>query len=887
MPSSQSDRNVLFGVLALQMEFITQASLIAALQAWTLQKSRPLGELLVELGHMSAEDQAALEPMVDRHVARHGGSAEQSLAALSSLSEVAAELRELSDVDVQHSLQHIAAPESREAGVLSGVRADADDDPQHQPTIIETQQDAARPGMRFLLLRLHDEGGLGKVWVARDRELNREVAFKEIKPKHAQDKNSRGRFVREAEITGRLEHPGIVPVYGLGHFEDGRPFYAMRFIRGHNLEVAIEQFHQTTSSADGERGLAFRKLIQRLVDVCNAIAYAHSRGVLHRDLKPSNIMLGKYGETLVVDWGLAKAKGQSFDPAPSGTPESIDLEPALATSGSQDVADTQMGNAMGSPKFMSPEQAAGRLDLLGPASDVYSLGATLYELLTGQSPIGARPGGVSEKLTRPEVLRRAKNGEFPAPRSVLPQVPAPLEAVCLKAMSRDPQARYATAQALAEDLERWLADEPVAVYREPLPVRVRRFVRRHQVAVTSLAATLFVGLVGLGLLAAVVSGKNEQLQASNDQERAARLEADNQRAKAERSEAEAQAVLTFFQDKVLAAARPENEDGGLGINVTIRQAIDAAEPLITDAFPDQPLVEASIRLTLGNTYSYLGLAELAIRQCERARKLYETHLGPEHPDTLTSMNNLANAYRDAGKLDLALPLLEQTLELRKAKLGPEHPDTLSSMGNLAAAYRDAGKHDLALPLMEQTLPLTKAKLGPEHPDTLTSMNNLALAYRDAGKLDLALPLYEQTLELRKAKLGPEHPHTLDSMNNLAAAYLDVTQPERAETYLREALAIREKRFPDHWETFQTKSLLGDALAGQKKFQEAEPLLVEGYAGMQERESQIPANEKASLTYAIGWLVKLYSAWEKPEEEAKWQKILEQALSKPESSDIPK
>ena len=279
--------------------------------------------------------------------------------------------------------------------------------------------------------------------------------------------------------------------------------------------------------------------------------------------------------------------------------------------------------------------------------------------------------------------------------------------------------------------------------------------------------------------------------------------------------------------------------------MTIRQAIDAAEPLITDAFPDQPLVEASIRLTLGNTYSYLGLAELAIRQCERARKLYETHLGPEHPDTLTSMNNLANAYRDAGKLDLALPLYEQTLELMKAKLGPEHPHTLSSM------------------------------------------NNLANAYSDAGKLDLALPLYEQTLELRKAKLGPEHPHTLDSMNNLAAAYLDVTQPERAETYLREALAIREKRFPDHWETFQTKSLLGDALAGQKKFQEAEPLLVEGYAGMQERESQIPANEKASLTYAIGWLVKLYSAWEKPEEEAKWQKILEQALSKPESSDIPK
>ena len=218
---------MLFGVLALQMEFITQSGLIGALQAWTLQKSRPLGELLVELGHMSAEDRAALEPMVDRHVVRHGGSAEQSLAAISSVSEIAAELRELNDADLQHSLQHVDRLESRQAGSMSGVNAD-EDPPQIQPTILETMQEEAQPAMRFQLLRPHAEVGLGKVWIARDRELNREVAFKEIKSKRAQDKNSRGRFVLEAEITGGLEHPGIVQVYGLGHFADGRPFYAMR-----------------------------------------------------------------------------------------------------------------------------------------------------------------------------------------------------------------------------------------------------------------------------------------------------------------------------------------------------------------------------------------------------------------------------------------------------------------------------------------------------------------------------------------------------------------------------------------------------------------------------------------------------------------------------------
>ena len=242
MSSSSSDRNVLFGVLALQMEFITQAGLIAALQAWTLQKSRLLGELLVELGHMSAEDRDALEPMVDRHVARHGGSAEQSLAAISSVSEIAAELRELNDADVQQSLQHVERQESRQAGSLSGVNAD-EDPPQIQPTMLETMQEEAQPAMRFQLLRPHAEGGLGKVWIARDRELNREVAFKEIKSKRAQDTNSRARFVLEAEITGGLEHPGIVPVYGLGHFEVGRPFYAMRFIRGRSLKEAIEAHH--------------------------------------------------------------------------------------------------------------------------------------------------------------------------------------------------------------------------------------------------------------------------------------------------------------------------------------------------------------------------------------------------------------------------------------------------------------------------------------------------------------------------------------------------------------------------------------------------------------------------------------------------------------------
>jgi tRNA A-37 threonylcarbamoyl transferase component Bud32 len=223
-------------------------------------------------------------------------------------------------------------------------------------------------GLRYRILRPHAKGGLGEVFVAEDQELHRAVALKEIQEERAHDAVSRGRFLLEAEITGGLEHPGIVPVYGLGQYSDGRPFYAMRFIKGDNLKEAIRRFHEAEQPGrdPGERGLALRQLLRRFVDVCNAVAYAHSRGVLHRDLKPGNIMVGKYGETLIVDWGLAKPIGRSDL---TRTHEESTLQPS---SGS-DWVETVLGTVIGTPAYMSPEQAAGRLDLLGPASDIYSL----------------------------------------------------------------------------------------------------------------------------------------------------------------------------------------------------------------------------------------------------------------------------------------------------------------------------------------------------------------------------------------------------------------------------------------------------------------------------------------------------------------------------------
>src|SRR5262249_50133436 len=338
--------------------------------------------------------------------------------------------------------------------------------------------------VRYRVLRPHARGGLGEVFVAEDTELHREVAFKEIQKPYAHDAHSRSRFLLEAEVNGRLEHPGVVPVYGLGSYRDGRPFYAMRFIRGESLKEAIERFHAADVPGRdvGERGLALRQLLGQFVAVCNAVAYAHSRGVIHRDLKPANVMLGKFGETLLVDWGLAKVIGRPEE-EPAGDEQT--LRPS-----SGDGSATVPGKVAGTPAYMSPEQAAGRPDLVRTASDIYSLGAPLYALLPGQAPFRGEDKG--------ELLRRASRGEWLLPRQVKRGVPAALDAICRKAMALKPQDRYATAQALAADVEHWLAGEPVTAYREPLLRRLGRWRRRHP-ALAAVAVVLFLTAIGFGV----------------------------------------------------------------------------------------------------------------------------------------------------------------------------------------------------------------------------------------------------------------------------------------------------------------------------------------------------------------------------------------------------
>ena len=340
--------------------------------------------------------------------------------------------------------------------------------------------------------------------------------------------------------------------------------------------------------------------------------------------------------------------------------------------------------------------------------------------------------------------------------------------------------------------------------------------------------------------------------------------------KARRSADEARTVLEFFEAKVLGATRPEGELGGLGRDVTVRRAVEAAEPQIADEFRDQPTAEAAIRNTLGVTYWSLGESAPAIRQYERGLRLFREAYGPEHPETCLLMENLGNAYATVGRIDEAITLLEEAVRLNQDRLGRDDPKTLISLNNLAGAYNTAGRPADALAILERSAGLLKAKLGPDHPHTLGNACNIAFIYIAVGRSADAASLLESALKLVEGKIPPRHTIVLITLNNLASAYLDIGRWAAAEATVRTCLERREQEDPDGWWKFQTMSQLGAALAGLGRHPEAEPLLVRGYEGLKTREAKMPSLRKRHLLEAGARIVPFYASWDKPEKAAEWR-----------------
>jgi serine/threonine protein kinase len=464
MATVPSPRDVLACLHARRQELLADAELESVVRQWLAGPERPLLSALVERAKLSPPQVAVLQGAIDRQAQET--CADPLGARLKSLPE---------------PIQRMFAA-AAEGEAPATVRSD---DTRPDPTASTSRGGSHRPGAhtpgeRFDIQQVLAQGGLGVVFLARDREIDRTVALKQIKSQWADDADSRARFLLEARVTGRLEHPGVAPVYALGADDTGRPYYAMRLIRGESLLEVIDRFHRGRGADEPatKRMSELRKLLQRFTDVCNAVDYAHSKGVLHRDIKPSNIMLGKYGETLTVDWGLAKVIGSDEDVA-------LTTRMAVNIEGQADATGTRIGAAIGTPAYMSPEQAAGRNNELGPATDIFSLGATLYHLLCG-----FLPHAPEEDIA--VMIAAAENGMIIPPRRHAPWLPRALESICMKAMAFTPTDRYISARALSDDVQRWLADEPVAAHRERVSERLNRWLRNHRTLATALGVAYLI-----------------------------------------------------------------------------------------------------------------------------------------------------------------------------------------------------------------------------------------------------------------------------------------------------------------------------------------------------------------------------------------------------------
>jgi hypothetical protein len=690
------------------------------------------------------------------------------------------------------------------------LRADADEPSRPGPTqdytVAEPEPGAVIAG-RYTLQEKLGEGGMGEVWVAKQTEpVKRKVALKLIKA-GMDSKAVLQRFEAERQALALMDHPHIAKVLDGGLTADRHPYFVMELVNGLPLNKFCD-----------EAKLTPRERLELFVPICQAVQHAHQKGIIHRDLKPGNILVTLIdGRPVpkVIDFGVAKATAGKL------TDESLS---------------THFGAVVGTLEYMAPEQAGYSGEDIDTRADIYSLGVILYELLTGLRPIDSKrlkkaaltemiriikeeePSKPSTRLSTDESLPSLASLRQTEPKKLMAMLRGELDCVVMKCLEKQRDRRYETANGLARDIQRYLADEVVEARPPSAGYRLKKFVKRHKGQVIAAGLVLFALLGGItgtawGLVEARLSAEAERLAkldalekeqlavAAADKERTARLEEERQRRFAE-------AISRFVQDDFLALTSVEGQERFAGAekhdlskDTTLHQLLDRAAEKLRARQDLDPRIEAELCWIVGVNYRGAGEAAKGVPFLERAVALRKQVLGVDHEKTLNAHNSLAVCYHAAGKLDLALPLFEETLKLMKVKLGPDHPDTLHSMNNLAYGYQAAGKRDRALPLYEETLKLRKTKLGPDHPDTLNSMNNLATSYQAAGKLHLALPLLEETFKLTKATRGPNHPSTLSGMTNLASGYHDAGKLDLALPLLEEALKLKQARLgPDHPDT---------------------------------------------------------------------------------------
>lgn len=637
----------------------------------------------------------------------------------------------------------------------------------------------------YTLESLVGQGGMGSVWLARrsDGRFDSRVAVKFLNAALVGN-DGEHRFTREGTILARLRHPHIAQLIDAGVSTLGQPYLVLEYVAGE----PIDQY------CDGQ-ALGVDGRVRLFLDVLHAVAHAHANLIVHRDLKPSNVLVTSDGNVKLLDFGIAKLL--AADDSGAAAPTLLTREGAWPFT----------------PEYATPEQVTGAP--VTTATDVYALGMLLYVLLTGRHPFayaarttaelvsaisGAEPRRLSASATAdaaggPAALATVAERRGTTPDKLRRTLSGDLETIVARAMKNNPQERYASITALADDLRRYLEREPISARRDRLSYRAGKFVQRHATAVAATAAAIVVltGLVGFYT---------------------SRLAAERDRASLEAQKA---SQVSAFLTELVSGADPFASETR---EPTVRGLLDAASRRVRTELAAQPEVQAEMMTLMGRTYERLGLHASAQPLLEQGLAVAR-RVSPDHVRVAQSLNDLGALLRERGRYADAAPLLEESLALRRRLLGRDHKEVAVTLVELGRVYADEGKPDRAEPLLREALAIRLAALGEEHRETATSQSDLALLLWERGDVPAAEDLFRKVLSTSRKTMGSDHPNVATSLNNLGLVTMDRGKWAEAEALFREALAIRTKAMgPNHVTMAPTLNNLAHSLRELGRLDEA-------------------------------------------------------------------
>ncbi len=695
----------------------------------------------------------------------------------------------------------------------------------------------------YRLLEVVGEGGFGVVWLAEQVEpVRRRVALKVIKP-GMETAQVVARFEAERQALAVMDHAciakvfdgGTSPVDSPGH---GRPYFVMELVRGLPITRHCEQ-HE----------LALDERLELMIRVCEAVQHAHQKGVIHRDLKPSNILIEYEDDAAtpkVIDFGVAKA-----------------LHARLT----ERTLYTEQGQLIGTPEYMSPEQAEMSGQDVDTRSDVYSLGVILYQLLTGELPFDSEMlrsagfAGVQKILretnpprpstrTSGDTTVRLSSEDAPSgtrrrldSRELTRRLRGELDWIAMKCLEKDRSRRYESPGALATDLRRYLDNEPVLAGPPSTSYRLRKFASRHKAMFASAAAVLVALVLGLGATSYGFWNASLERERAEEAERMAigeRDAASAARAEAEASAASAEAVTDFFED-MLAGVRPEAQ----GKDVTVADMLERAASSVGDRFGDRPRIESRIRTTIGQSYVALGRYDEAVAHLERSLELAERELGRENRAVAHTTHELAEAVYRSGDYPRARELEERALGVRERLLGEEHNEVADSHNTLGAICWRTGDYDGAEEHLRKAMDIRRALWGDEHPAVAASWSNLMAINMSLHRYDDAFEAGSKGLEIQTRVFGPDNARTLNTRHGLATVAMARGDFDYAAREFKAVHATREQKLgADHPETLSSMEMLGSAYKELGRYDEAEPLIRNS---LETRVSTLGADHPSTLT----------------------------------------